>query len=271
VSTVRCKTVISFLVLVGSCFAQAPTERYYPANVNPEFELIDGKKAFFLTAPKPGPNHPWVWFAPVRWPLAGQPPNSDILWMFRSLIDKGISVGGIDVGESYGSPKGSAAYTLFYEKVIQSRKWSAKPCLLAQSRGGLMEYNWAIRHPFSVACIAGIYPVVNLNSWPSPDHRAEVETEYDNMSFEKLIAEYNPVDHLKALAAEHVPLLNIHGFDDQTVSYSLNSELLTNEYKRLGGQADLITLRGRRHGHVRGDPLFFESVEMLNFLVKYAQ
>ena len=127
-----------------------------------------------------------------------------------------------------------------------------------------MVYNWAIRHPLSVACIAGIYPVVNLNSWPSPDQRAEVEIEYDNMSFEKLIAEYNPVDHLRALAAGHVPLLNIHGSDDRTV-YSLN------EYTRLGGQADLITLRGPQHGHVRGDPLFFESTELLNFLVKYAQ
>jgi len=258
-------------VLVSSFCAQAPREQYYPANVNPEFELIDGKKAFFLNAPKPGTDHPWVWFAPVVWSVFGQPPNGDILWMFKNLIDRGVSVGGIDVGESYGSPKGSAAYYLFYERVVQTRKWSKKPCLLAQSRGGLMLYNWAIRHPSGVGCIAGIYPVVNLNSWPPSDKRAEVETQYDHMSFVKLVADFNPVDHLRPLAAAHVPLFNIHGYDDQNVPYSLNSELLTNEYKTLGGQADLITLHGQKHGHVRGDPLFFESAEMLSFLVKYAQ
>jgi hypothetical protein len=32
-----------------------------------------------------------------------------------------------------------------------------------------MLYNWACEHPESVACIAGIYPVCNLRSFPGLD------------------------------------------------------------------------------------------------------
>ena len=43
---------------------------------------------------------------------------------------------------------------------------ATKACLLVRSRGGLMLYNWAVEHPSSVACVAGIYPVCNLDTYP---------------------------------------------------------------------------------------------------------
>ncbi len=38
--------------------------------------------------------------------------------------------------------------------------------MLARSYGGTQMYNWAAEHPESVACLAGIYPVCNLASYP---------------------------------------------------------------------------------------------------------
>jgi hypothetical protein len=39
--------------------------------------------------------------------------------------------------------------------------------LLAQSRGGLNHYMFAAAHPEWVQCIAGIFPVADLRSFPT--------------------------------------------------------------------------------------------------------
>jgi len=86
--------------------------------------------------------------------------------MFQKFLQAGLAVAGLDVGESYGSPTGRALSTALYEELTQKRGLSKTPCLLARSRGGPMLYNWAVERPNSVACIARIYPVCDLNSYP---------------------------------------------------------------------------------------------------------
>ena len=125
---------------------------------------INGDDAFVIL-PKGwqhNPDIPWVWYAPT---LNGLPANEE-RWMFERFLAAGVAIAGIDVGESYGSPKGRAKYDGFYKYLTESRKFNRKPCLLARSRGGLMLYSWAAEHPQSVAGIAGIYPVCNLASYP---------------------------------------------------------------------------------------------------------
>src|SRR5207244_3318746 len=75
-------------------------------------------------------------------------------------------VAGIDVGESYGSPDGRGAFSKLYEELTSRRGLARKACLLARSRGGLMLYNWASENADKVACVAAIYPVCNLLSYP---------------------------------------------------------------------------------------------------------
>lgn len=155
------------IILVVGLSATGQKERYFPDNAKPDLEEVGGHRAFFLISPNaPASERPWVWFAPVLLSNPAQPPNSDIAWTFRQLLDDGISIAGVDVGESYGSPRGSEIFDAFYSKTVSAARWSKKPCFLAQSRGGLMAFNWAIAHPDSVACVAGIYPVVNIKSWP---------------------------------------------------------------------------------------------------------
>ena len=112
---------------------------------------------------------PWVWYAPT---LGNNLPGSAEKWMFDKFHKAGIAIAGIDVGESFGSPKGRKTYQEFYEHVRAEYEFSKKPVLLARSRGGLMLYSWACEHPKSVAGIAGIYPVCNIASYPGVNRAA---------------------------------------------------------------------------------------------------
>ena len=138
----------------------------------PETLKIDGRRAFVMEPPpsmrRAGPM-PWVWYAPTLARLPGKEEN----WMFERFQRAGIAIAGIDVGESYGSPTGTALFQQLYGELTKNRNYARKPVLLARSRGGLMLYNWAVEHPDSVAGVAGIYPVCNIvASYPGIVERA---------------------------------------------------------------------------------------------------
>ena len=75
-----------------------------------------------------------------------------------------------NVGESSGNPAGRKGYSQFYDVIVDRYKLEPKARLLAQSRGGLMLYNWAAEHPQNLAAIAGTYTVVNLEEWTTTAH-----------------------------------------------------------------------------------------------------
>ena len=125
---------------------------------------IGKHKGFILQPAKPAAEgaRPWVWYAPT----IGSHPNKSNEWVLRKLLDRGFYVCGINVGESYGSPAGRKAFSEFHQHVVREYKLESKARLLAQSRGGLMLYNWAAENPDKVRCIVGIYPVCDLRSYP---------------------------------------------------------------------------------------------------------
>jgi hypothetical protein len=129
-----------------------------------EFFDVEGRPAFVLLPIKPAnvPFKPWLWYAPT-FPAH---PDTSHLWMFRQFLEKGIAIAGVDVGESFGNPRGRAVYTALCEKLRKDYGLAERACLMPQSRGGLMLYNWAVEHPRRVACIAGIYTVCDLRSFP---------------------------------------------------------------------------------------------------------
>ena len=159
-------TLLASRLMLNSA-SGADTER--PQKVLPlpgEVFEVDGRTAFVIlpAAENLHTNRPtpWVWYAPTLPSL----PEAREQWMFERFLAAGIAVVGVDVGESYGNPQGRAHFTALYRELVERRGFNRKPCLLARSRGGLMLYNWAAEHPDSVGCIAGIYPVCNLRSWP---------------------------------------------------------------------------------------------------------
>ncbi|MDO8588840.1 MAG: prolyl oligopeptidase family serine peptidase [Armatimonadota bacterium] len=226
-----------------------------------EFDVA-GDRGFAILPPedKRRKRMPWVWYAPT---FIGMLPNESNGWIAGRLLAKGIAICGVDVGESYGNPQGRAAYTEFHKFVVAKFGLSRKPCLWAQSRGGLMLFNWAAEHPDLVKCIGATYPVVDMRTYPG---LATACSAYGMTESEigAHLAEHNPIDRLAPLAAKKVPILLIHGDSDGVVPLEQNSAELARRYEALGGPVELILVKGK--GHVE-TPEFFERQEMVDFFV----
>jgi hypothetical protein len=223
------------------------------------------------------PDHPkeaglnsWLWYAPTfvkATPQMGRYPNKSLIWLFTRLLDKGVWIVGVDVGESWGNSQGRKAYTRFYKYVRNEFPLSPQPCLLAQSRGGLILYNWAAEHPRNVRCIAGIYPVTNLDSWA--DLGGEKIQKAYGMSEAELrvhLHKNNPIDRLAPLARDHVPIFHVHGDADKVVSLEQNPLELARRYNALGGKVEVEVIHGNGHEEV---PEFFESERLLDYLTRH--
>ena len=187
--------------------------------------------------------------------------------MFRKFLDAGIAIAGIDVGESYGSPAGRELFTSFYRELVDQRRLSRRPCLLARSRGGLMLYNWAVEHPGSVGGIAGIYPVCDLRSYPGID-RAAGAYGMTPAQLTEVLARHNPVDRLEPLARAGVPVFHIHGDVDTVVPIEANPAELARHYRRFGGAMTLKVIRGQGHNMWPG---WFQCQELADFVIAHAK
>lgn len=229
-----------------------------------EVFLVKGRTAFVIlpeTKPAKRPI-PWVWYAPTLPNLPGDAEK----WMFDRFTRAGIAIAGIDVGESYGSPKGRALYTDFYETLTRSRGFAAKPVMLGRSRGGLMTLAWAVEHADKVAGFAGIYPVCNLVSYPGVAKACDA---YGMTAAELAgrLAEHNPIDRLADLAHAGIPMFAIHGDRDQVVPLEANSGEMRKRYEALGGKMQLVVPPGQGHTMWEG---FFRCQELVDFVVAQA-
>lgn len=217
-------------------------------------------KGFVLEPSKPGEagKRPWIWYAPVL----GNNPGKQTEWMFRQLFDAGFYVAGVNVGESMGNPAGRKGYSKFYDRIVREFNLEPKARLLAQSRGGLMLYNWAAENPEKVRCIAGIYPVCDLRSYPRLPRAAEAYG-MSEAELEKVLPLHNPIDRLEPLAKSRIPILHVHGDVDKLVPLEKNSQVVQDRYRALGGQAEVIVMAGKGHEAVDA---FFREPRMVEFL-----
>jgi hypothetical protein len=229
---------------------------------------VDGHAAFLIrpTRAAADGSRPWLWYAPTFVTPTGYP-NARHTWIVSHLLDRGFSIAGIDVGESHGNPQGRASYEALYRVLTTEFALSPKACLLPQSRGGLMLYNWAAEHPEHVQCIGGIYPVCDLESYPG---LAKAAPAY-GMTVEQLrehLAEHNPIDRLAPLAEKKVQILHIHGDADMIVPLERNSGELIRRYRALGGPGELLAVKGKGHAEVDE---FFRSKELIGFFLANAR
>ena len=268
--SVLARIVIGLLVVVASaCIGNAEGEGVGPhatAGVGEQYGarrtviVIGAHKGFILEPAKPRADglRPWVWYAPT----IGSHPNKANEWVLRKLLDDGFHVAGINVGESFGSPAGRKAFSEFHAHVVRAYKLETKARLLAQSRGGLMLYNWAAENPEKVRCIAGIYPVCDLRSYPGLN-RAAGAYGLKPAELEKQLAAHNPIDRLEPLAKAGIPILHIHGDADAVVPLDKNSQVVLDRYKALGGTMTLIVVPGKGHAEI---PEFFQEPRLVQFL-----
>jgi pimeloyl-ACP methyl ester carboxylesterase len=228
-----------------------------------ELFFVNGHEAFLIMPEHAAANSKtaWVWYAPT---LPGLPGKEE-KWMFQKFLDAGMAIAGIDVGESYGSPDGRALFSALYKELVKKRGLCSRPCLLARSRGGLMLYNWAVEHSSSVACIAGIYPVCNLCSYPGLEKACGAYA-MTAEQLEQKLSEHNPIDRLPPLAQAHVPVFHIHGDSDVVVPLAENSGELAERYKKLGGEIILKVVNGQGHNMWPG---WFECQELVDFVISH--
>jgi len=247
------------------CFSAAAESAEKKLPIDGEVFTIEGRSAFLILPPKTEAKAPipWVWYAPT---LPSLPAKAE-KWMFDKFLDSGIAIAGVDVGESYGSPKGRAIYCALHKELVEKRGLAKRACLLARSRGGLMLYSWAAENPDSVACIAGIYPVCNLSSYPG---LARACGAY-GMTEEQLAAkltEHNPIDRLVPLAKAKVPIFHIHGDRDTTVPLDKNSGEVKKRYDKLGGKMTLEIVNGQGHNMWPG---WFHSQKLVDCVIAHAR
>lgn len=257
----RWKPVVWLILCATTVLSQQPAESVQFGARRLDFEVADSK-AFVVqpTAPAPDGAHPWIWYAPT---FIGQHPDNSHTWLANQLLEAGFTICGIEVGESYGSPVGTAKYTQFYEHVTTTYGLDEKPCLLPQSRGGLMLLNWAIENPGKVQCIGGIYTVCNIESYPGVEKACGAY----GMSADELTARldrYNPLERAKTLADAKVPLLFIHGDSDTVVPIEKNAGEFVARCRTFGGNARIIVVAGKGHEVC---PEFFQSRELTDFLL----
>jgi pimeloyl-ACP methyl ester carboxylesterase len=228
-----------------------------------DFFDVKGCPAFLIRPKRETTSSPmpWVWYAPV----IGHP-NASHAWMLRQWLAKGIGVAGVDVGESHGSPQGRKVYTALWEMLTMRYGMSPKACLLPQSRGGLMLYNWAAENPSRVACIAGIYAVCDLRSYPGLEAACGAYG-LRASELEAHLADHNPIQRLAPLAQAGVPILHIHGDADTVVPLEKNAGELARRYRALGGEVRLIVVPGK--GHQVCDE-FFHCQELVDFVAKHS-
>ncbi len=130
-----------------------------------------------------------------------------------------------------------------------------------------MLYNWAAEHPAAVACIAGIYPVCSLVSYPGLARACGAYGMTAEQLAESLPA-HNPVDRLAPLAKAGVPIFHIHGDRDRVVPLEQNSGEVKERYSKLNGTMVLETVEGRGHDMWRG---WFESPALVDFVIAHAR
>lgn len=258
---ISCILALGFLTIANQALAEAPKESKQYDATRLDFS-VGYFKAFVILPPEEasGESIPWVWYAPTFIRIY---PNDVHEWMARQLLDAGFAIAGVDVGESYGSPTGVHAYTDFYDFVVREFGFAPKACLLPQSRGGLMLLNWAAGNTERVQCIAGIYTVCNLESYPGLEKACGAFGMSEN-TLRNNLKSHNPIDRAKLFADAKIPLLFIHGDSDTVVPLEDNAGALVERVRALDGIADLIVVPGKGHEEAR---VFFRSEPFLAFLL----
>jgi hypothetical protein len=248
----------------GADYARALSDRL---GIRAEGFEISGRPAFVLLPEKAAGTtpQPWIMYAPA---LPDYPDKHE-RWMHQRLVNAGVAVAGIDIGEAYGSPRGNKALSALYEHLVRTREFARRPCLFGRSRGGLWVTSWAGANPDKAAGIAGIYPVFDLRTYPGLEKAAPAYA----LSVEQLsqdLPRLNPIEQAESLAQAGVPAMFIHGVDDELVPFKENTAEFARRYQAAGADklASVRAIEGQGHNFWEG---FFRCEELVDFAIARAK
>jgi sialidase-1 len=212
---------------------------------------FEEKTAWLVKPAHPLPGNPWIWKAYFPdW-------HTDV---DSVLLSRGFHLAYIEANDLFGNATAMQLWDKFYSYLVHVKRLAPKVALEGISRGGLYVYNWAKRNPLKVSCIYAEAPVLNFTSWPGGKGISKGSA-YD---WELLLKAYNlteeqalafndqPYQHTDGLAACKIPLLHAIGLQDKIVPPAENTELLFNQYTKLGGITTFYPMtRGKQNleGH----------------------
>ncbi|WP_200978944.1 GDSL-type esterase/lipase family protein [Echinicola sp. 20G] len=233
------------------------------------YNLKIGERDIRIVAPKSElEGKPWLWRA--RFPDWHTEQDS-------ILVAEGFHLVYVNTDNLFGSPKAMEVWDQVYDLMTKKYGLNKKPSLSGISRGGLFVYSWAKRHPDKVACIYAEAPVCDFKSWPGGQGKGlGSETDWEKLKEAYGFAsdeeansyEGNPIDGLKELAKNKVPILHMIGLEDQVVPPEENTFILVENYLRLGGSATVVPCtqgEQKLHGH----HFDIESPRLVADFIKY--
>lgn len=207
---------------------------------------------------KVGSTTKWVWYAPtflLRPGMGPTPMPQQVGYYFDELEAAGIAVVGVDVDESFGSPEGRQVFEQFYQ-YMQGQGMDEQGCMILQSRGGLMGYNWIMDYPGRVKCVAGIYPLLTVTDYVGLDYMANVWG-VTSAWLQANLSTQSPLERDQAL--QGVNVFHLHGDSDNVVHYQNDQTFVSH---LASGQFTLVP----GEGHEFYSPEFFHNDALLNFL-----
>jgi hypothetical protein len=238
---------------------------------------VRGRLAFLIKpTTKVDPQRRWVWDFPF-W-LAINDGFGDVAHRYyvERLLAAGFAIAGVDIGPSCGSPAAADVCQEFYEQLVSKYGLHKGARVLAHSHGGLIAYGWAFRHPKCLDRIAGMCPATDFRAYPTVPNVVTGPTKgldygLSLAELERRAGEFNPIDNLAPLAQAKVPILHLHGDADTLVPTGANSQELARRYRELGGEAEIVLLKGlgagRANSRGHDGPALYESAALLTFLL----
>lgn len=225
-----------------------------------EAEEIDlGGAPLFLRVPaNPAPGRPWLWVA-------------EFFGVDRELEDALLAAGWhvayVRVADQFGSDWSMDRWASAYDELHGRRGLSAKPVLLALSRGGLYALAWLRRHPERASVLVLDSAVTDVRSWPA-GIKLRAQGTGDQFEWERykqrwrfaddtaaLAASPRPTDGLSAAVANGVLLVAGYGTADELVPYADNGGVLEEFWRRHGGRVEVFPREGAdHHPHGFADP-----------------
>lgn len=218
-----------------------------------DFEL-NGRGCRVVVPKNKADGSPWL-FRAQFW---GHEPQVDI-----ALLERGFHLAYAVVGNSFGSPTALEHWDDLYNYLRFEHLLSDRVVIEGMSRGGLISFRWASRHPDKVACIYVDNPVCDFKSWPagrgkgvgSPKDWELLLECYGLNEDEALSYRENPIDVLDPIAKAKIPLFFVVGTSDEVVPVPENTDIVEKKYRSMGGQVTVIRKEGLgHHPHCLEDP-----------------
>lgn len=205
-----------------------------------EFKFED-RDAWYVKPRQAAPGNPWVWRAHFpTWHTE----------MDSILLTKGFHVAYVNTNDLFGHPKAMQVWDDFYDYLVKEKQFAPKVALEGVSRGGLYVYGWAKRNPDKVSCIYAEAPVCDPRSWPGGKGKGPGSekdwatwlslygiTDEQSKNFTDI-----PLNDLAGLASFKVPIVHVIGLQDKIVPIAENSDLLIQNYMKLGGPVSVYPM-----------------------------